>query len=119
MKRTEQDSKAKKSAGARKAGTKRAPRPNQTGPGKVKTSARKVRVSMFLDADVIEYFKGRAGLPNAAPYQTQINSELRAVMELNDRGAPYLFLVDDDRFIAAVAERLRRRRRRRSGGGRT
>jgi uncharacterized protein (DUF4415 family) len=116
MKRTEKGSKVKKSAGARKAGVKNSPRRHQTGPGKSRLSGRKVKVTIYLDADVLEYFKGRAGLPNAAPYQTQINSELRAVMELNDKGTPYMSLVDNDRFIAAVAERLQRRRRRRGGG---
>jgi uncharacterized protein (DUF4415 family) len=66
---------------------------------------RKVRVTMYLDADVLEYFKGRAAQPNAAPYQTQINSELRAVME-RGAGDPYASLVEDERFISAVAERV-------------
>jgi uncharacterized protein (DUF4415 family) len=45
------------------------------------TAEKKVRVTMYLDADVLEYFRGRAAQPNAAPYQTQINNELRRVME--------------------------------------
>ncbi len=72
------------------------------------TVEKKVRVTIYLDADVLEYFKGRAARPNAAPYQTQINAELRSVME---RGgdAPYAALLGDERFIEAVAERVRRR----------
>ncbi len=54
---------------------------------------------------MLEYFKGRAGLPNSAPYQTQINNELRAVMERG--GGSFASLVNDDVFIAAVAERVR------------
>lgn len=38
---------------------------------------RKVRINIMLDDDIIEYFKQRATLPNAAPYQTQINQTLR------------------------------------------
>ena len=41
----------------------------------------KTRITIYLDDDVLEYFKQRARQPNAAPYQTQINHELRAVME--------------------------------------
>jgi uncharacterized protein (DUF4415 family) len=41
----------------------------------------KVRVNIYLDSDVVEYFKGRAKPPDAAAYQTQINNELRRVME--------------------------------------
>jgi uncharacterized protein (DUF4415 family) len=41
----------------------------------------KVRITLYVDLDVLNYFKARAEEPNAAPYQTQINNELRAVME--------------------------------------
>lgn len=68
----------------------------------------KVKVSMYLDLDVLNYFKERAAPPHAAPYQTQINNELRAVME-RGQGDPYGALVNDERFIEAVAEKVRRR----------
>ena len=68
---------------------------------------RKVRVTIYLDADVLDYFKGRAAQPNAAPYQTQINSELRKVLE-RDSGEPYSALIADERFIEAVAARIRK-----------
>jgi|SRR5215210_326211 uncharacterized protein (DUF4415 family) len=74
---------------------------------------KKVRVTMYLDADVLEYFKARAAQHNAAPYQTQINSELRTIMERKEGGGSYLSLVNDDRFIAAVAERVQGRRAKR------
>ena len=41
----------------------------------------KVRVNMYLDLDVIEFFKKRAAEPGAPPYQTQINAELRRIVE--------------------------------------
>ena len=72
----------------------------------------KVRISMYLDADVLAHFRARAAQRHAAPYQTQINNELRAIME---RGivAPgqtairdYSLLLDNADFIAALAERL-------------
>lgn len=92
---------------ARQAGLRRIPRRHVTAPDEPKLSDCKVRVTMYLDADVVEYFKGRAARPNAAPYQTQINGELRAVMELGGSGDPYATLVNDERFISAVAERVR------------
>lgn len=73
----------------------------------------KVRISIMLDLDVLNHFKARAAAPDAAPYQTQINNELRRVME-RDRGAdplPFAALVNDSRFIEAVAEKVRARGR--------
>lgn len=67
-------------------------------------STGKVRVNLWLDKDVVDYFKGRARLPASAPYQTQINAELRAVIEGD--GGPYASLLKDEKFIAAVAERV-------------
>lgn len=98
----------------------------------------KVRISIFLDADVLAWFRARAAQPNAAPYQTQINHELRVLMEREAAAqaadqpvgkrarqasrkfaatsaspvppavADYSALLDDPRFIAAVAERVKR-----------
>ena len=56
----------------------------------------KIKMTMFIDYDVLQHFKNRADSPNAAPYQTQINQELRAVME---------------RDLADEKENLDRRRR--------
>ena len=80
-------------------------------PQDMRPSNTKVRVTMYLDLDVLNYFKERAAAANAAPYQTQINSELRRIMEQNDNGAPYSSLLDDDRFIAAIAERVQAHRK--------
>ena len=72
----------------------------------------KIRISINLDADILEHFKACAMQPNAAPYQTQINSALRSVMEQEAAQAPSaLFsyadaLLADQRFIDAVARRV-------------
>ena len=105
MKRTKKGSEVETSERARAAGLRRIPRLHVTTPGEVTLADCKVRVTICLDADVLEYFKERAALPNSAPYQTQINNELRAVMERG--GGPFASLVNDDVFIAAVAERVR------------
>ncbi len=73
----------------------------------------KVRISINLDLDVLEYFKQRAAAPNAAPYQTQINYTLREVMEKEQksviRGVSIQAeeLLSDQRFIEAVAKKIR------------
>ena len=67
----------------------------------------KARVTMYADADVLEYFKQRAAQPNAAPYQTQMNNELRAAMEREPTAPPYTDLLANEAFIAALSARLR------------
>ena len=71
---------------------------------KTAPAPKKVRVSTYLDEDVLQFFKRRARRPGAPRYQTQINAELRLVMERE--GKPYGGLLDDEQFIAAVAERV-------------
>jgi uncharacterized protein (DUF4415 family) len=82
----------------------------------------KVRITMFLDADILEYFKTRAAKPHAAPYQTQINETLREVMERDiarkaDRTGEYKKLLESPGFIEAVAKRVEAQtsRRRKTG----
>jgi uncharacterized protein (DUF4415 family) len=41
----------------------------------------KIGVYIKLDRDILEFFKKRAGKPNAAPYQTQINNWRRIFMD--------------------------------------
>jgi len=64
-------------------------------------NTRKVRINIMLDDDIIEYFKQRAALPNAAPYQTQINQALRDVISGKRRSTAPL----DDQS-EALAERI-------------
>jgi len=67
----------------------------------------KIRVTLYLDKDVLNYFKERAAQPNAAPYQTQINQELRTVMERDAAPAlDYKQLIQNKKFIAAIAEKV-------------
>jgi uncharacterized protein (DUF4415 family) len=78
----------------------------------------KVKISILLDADVLAYFRARAERPHAAPYQTQINQELRQLMERDQRqtakstvASDYVSLLDDSAFISAVAERVEAQRK--------
>jgi uncharacterized protein (DUF4415 family) len=106
MKKTEKG--IETSPRAREHGLRRIERRHVTQPGEVTLKDAKVRVTIYLDADVLAYFKDRAELPNAAPYQTQINNELRRVMEEGSGTERYSDLINDERFIKAVAERVRR-----------
>jgi uncharacterized protein (DUF4415 family) len=42
----------------------------------VKPREAKVKVSLYIDGDILEYFRNRAAPPHAAPYQTQINNDV-------------------------------------------
>jgi uncharacterized protein (DUF4415 family) len=85
-------------------------------PGETDLRNVKVGIHIKLDADIIEFFKVRASEPNAAPYQTQINSALREFMEQGrPRGQEQLIeavagrLLHDPAFIQSVRSKTRRR----------
>lgn len=76
----------------------------------------KVKVTIWLDAEVVAYFKKRAAEPNAAPYQTQINNELKGVMQSEEAafqplGKSLVFdaLVNNAEFLEAITERVSKR----------
>ena len=72
----------------------------------------KMRINIYLDCDIVDHFRSRAYKPNAAPYQTQINAELRKIMErdlVKDKetiDATVKELLENDKFIAAISEKL-------------
>ena len=66
----------------------------------------KVRISILLDLDVLNFFKERAAKAGALAYQTQINQILRAHME-GKGSLDANTLAQDDRFIRAVAKRVK------------
>jgi BrnA antitoxin of type II toxin-antitoxin system len=75
----------------------------------------KVQITIKLDADVLEFFKKRASQANAAPYQTQINQELRAVIDSVKKAKvkskkvkiDTKQLLADKKFIKALAEEIK------------
>jgi uncharacterized protein (DUF4415 family) len=71
-------------------------------------NAKKVKVSIYLDGEVVEYFRNRAERPNAAPYQTQINNELRKVMENGSRDETGVDrdILNDKKFLKALKKKL-------------
>jgi uncharacterized protein (DUF4415 family) len=83
----------------------------------VKKTPVKVRINIYLDLDIVNYFKERAKSPDAAAYQTQINTALRSLLGNQTVSPPeFAKLIDSEDFIAAVAERVSKRRERRSTG---
>ncbi|MGI8811108.1 MAG: BrnA antitoxin family protein [Pyrinomonadaceae bacterium] len=70
--------------------------------------AKKVKVSIYLDGDVVEHFRLRSEEPNAAPYQTQINNELRKVMEdgSSETATVERDILNDKKFLKALKKKL-------------
>jgi len=72
-----------------------------------KLKGEKLKVSIYLDADILEYFRQRAKPPHAAPYQTQINNELRRVMENSqENGNLENDILNNKKFLRALKEKL-------------
>lgn len=74
--------------------------------GETEARNTKVRISILIDLDVLNYFKERASRAGAPAYQTQINQVLRAQME-GQEAVDAKSLAQDDRFIRAVAKRVK------------
>ena len=74
----------------------------------VKPREAKAKISLYVDCDILEYFRARAESSDAAPYQTQINNELRRVMEADTNGKGKLdsSILDDTEFLRALKEKL-------------
>lgn len=77
-------------------------------PGETDLKNCKVKITTYIDADILEYFKKRAEQSNAAPYQTQINNELRKVMEngSTETGRVEKDILNDKKFLKALKKKL-------------
>ena len=73
----------------------------------------KTRINICVDSDILQHFRHRAENPNSAPYQTQINNELRAIMERDlaqektEIDTTAKKLLEDDDFLKALLEKLK------------
>ncbi len=80
---------------------------------KINTAEAKIKMTMFIDFDVLQHFKKRAEKADSSPYQTQINQELRAIMERdlteeqNKLDAVEQRLLNNPSFIQAISEKLK------------
>lgn len=109
LKTTERKKTAEEKMDAELKGMKRLPRGSfRAKPGATDARNCKVKITTYLDADVLEYFKRRAEQPNAAPYQTQINNELRKVMENGSAETANVErdILNDRKFLKALKEKL-------------
>lgn len=71
----------------------------------------KVKITMLLDADIIEFYKERAAQKGNPPYQTQINNELRRAIK-NAEQPPdevvTMSMLDNPEFLSALANKLKK-----------
>ena len=73
----------------------------------------KTRINICIDSDILLHFRKRAESPHSAPYQTQINNELRAIMQRDlaqekaEIDATAKKLLEDDDFLKALSEKLK------------
>lgn len=80
---------------------------------KINPREAKIKMTMFIDYDILQHFRSRADKPNAAPYQTQINQELRAAMERdlaeeeNKLDEVAKKLLSNPKFLEAISEKLK------------
>ncbi len=64
---------------------------------------------MYLDADIVEYFKDKAAAPGSAGYQTLINATLRQVVETGDLESADTVkktLLADEDFVGQLARNV-------------
>ncbi len=68
----------------------------------------KVKISLYVDSDILQYFRARASSPDSAPYQTQINNELRRIMENDSRETANIEndILNNVEFLRALKEKL-------------
>jgi len=64
----------------------------------------KERITIFLDLDILNFFRARAAKRGELPYQTQINQALREYME--GSGPPGKGGLSEDKLISHLAERI-------------
>ena len=70
----------------------------------------KIKISIYLDADILDFFKELAAKPNTAPYQTQINNELCAVIEKKQQTSDEfvtITMLENPKFLSSLAEKLK------------
>ena len=64
----------------------------------------KERITIFIDLDILNFFRARAAKRGKPPYQTQINQALREYME--GSRPPSKGAVSEDKLISHLAERI-------------
>ncbi len=71
----------------------------------------KLKVTIMLDADVVDFYKEQAAEAGNLPYQTQINRQLRKAMEKSQNPNSQvvtLEMLENPTFLAELATRLKK-----------
>ena len=76
------------------------------GAGSTKAAGARVRITIALDSDVVDFFKQSAAKRGALPYQTQINRALREAMEHSSTDRLKSELLKDKAFIRSLAREI-------------
>jgi len=75
-----------------------------------KRTEQKIKVTILLDADVLDFYKEQAAKAGNLPYQTQINRQLRKAME-NARQPQSevvtLGMLENPAFLSKLANKLK------------
>lgn len=74
-------------------------------PGDTDSSNCKVTVTIQLDADIVQHFR-EIVTESGASFEDQINNILRDNLATTEQAVTQSSLVDDERFISAVAKRV-------------
>ena len=75
-----------------------------------KRNEQKLKVTIMLDADVLDFYKERAAEQGNLPYQTQINRELRKAMEKAKRPKSEVVtieMLENPAFLSDLANKLK------------
>ena len=76
-----------------------------------KRSEQKIKVTIMLDADVLDFYKEQASKAGNLPYQTQINRQLRKAMEKTQNPKSQvvtLEMLENPTFLAELATKLKK-----------
>lgn len=76
-----------------------------------KRSDQKLKVTIMLDADVVDFYKEQAAKAGKLPYQTQINRQLRQAMEKAQNPKSQVVtmeMLENPAFLAELATKLKK-----------
>ena len=76
-----------------------------------KRAEQKIKVTIMLDADVLDFYKEQAAKAGNLPYQTQINRQLRKAMEKaqNPKSeAVTMEMLENPAFLSNLASKLKK-----------
>lgn len=71
----------------------------------------KLKVTIMLDADVLDFYKAQAAKAGNLPYQTQINRELRKAMEKSQNHKSQVItmeMLENPKFLLDLANKLKK-----------